>query len=134
MTQFPSSKPCFRCGEIKILADFYKHPRTADKRLGKCKECAKSDVSANYWKNRDHYIEYERKRGHIRNGKPAKNIPWGPRRSAPGTARRKLDPKPCEICGSEKKVEAHHDDYNKPLEVNWLCRKHHLALHGKVAF
>ena len=32
--------------------------------------------------------------------------------------------KPCEICG-ELKVEAHHDDYSKPLEVIWLCKRHH---------
>ena len=31
---------------------------------------------------------------------------------------------PCEVCG-EVKVEAHHEDYSKPLEVNWLCEKHH---------
>lgn len=35
---------------------------------------------------------------------------------------------PCEVCG-EKKVDAHHDDYTKPLDVRWLCRKHHLELH-----
>jgi hypothetical protein len=31
---------------------------------------------------------------------------------------------PCEVCGTEK-VEAHHDDYAKPLEVRWLCKPHH---------
>ena len=37
---------------------------------------------------------------------------------------------PCEVCGHEK-VDAHHDDYSKPLEVRWLCRQHHAELHAK---
>lgn len=37
---------------------------------------------------------------------------------------------PCEKCGSEK-VEMHHDDYDKPLQVRWLCRECHLELHGE---
>lgn len=28
------------------------------------------------------------------------------------------------FCGKIK-VEAHHEDYSKPLEVIWLCKKHH---------
>ena len=35
---------------------------------------------------------------------------------------------PCERCG-EQKVEAHHDDYSKRLEVRWLCIKHHNLQH-----
>lgn len=38
---------------------------------------------------------------------------------------------PCEICGDEKS-EAHHDDYMKPLEVRWLCRKHHVEHHNII--
>lgn len=39
--------------------------------------------------------------------------------------------KPCEVCGA--KAEAHHDDYDKPTEIRWLCRQHHLEHHRKEA-
>jgi len=34
-------------------------------------------------------------------------------------------------CGNPK-TEAHHPDYSKPLEVQWLCRKHHKREHAKL--
>ena len=40
----------------------------------------------------------------------------------------KLVKESCIICGNEK-VHGHHQDYSKPLEVIWLCAKHHKALH-----
>ncbi len=39
--------------------------------------------------------------------------------------------KPCEICNEIDNIEAHHDDYAKPLEVRWLCRTHHFEHHSK---
>lgn len=35
---------------------------------------------------------------------------------------------PCVECGNENSF-AHHEDYSKPLEVIWLCRKHHREKH-----
>lgn len=40
----------------------------------------------------------------------------------------KMTRKPCVVCGFSP-AEGHHDDYDKPLEVEWLCMKHHRALH-----
>jgi hypothetical protein len=42
--------------------------------------------------------------------------------------RLKITKKPCEKCGSVKS-EMHHQDYTKPLLVEWLCRTCHLNLH-----
>jgi hypothetical protein len=39
---------------------------------------------------------------------------------------------PCVVCGKTDYVEAHHTDYSKPLEVQWLCYEHHLEAHGKT--
>lgn len=35
---------------------------------------------------------------------------------------------PCSVCNNQKS-EAHHEDYSRPLDVVWLCRKHHAELH-----
>jgi rRNA maturation protein Nop10 len=39
-----------------------------------------------------------------------------------------LKPQPCQECGSNK-TQAHHPDYSRPLDVEWLCAKHHRARH-----
>ena len=43
----------------------------------------------------------------------------------------KIIKQPCSVCGTLKNIQAHHPDYNEPLEVVWLCRKHHMELHSK---
>lgn len=39
-----------------------------------------------------------------------------------------LTRQPCETCSAEP-TEAHHDDYEKPLDVRWLCKSCHRAWH-----
>lgn len=44
----------------------------------------------------------------------------------------KLKKLSCEECGN-KKSQAHHEDYSKPLEVIWLCSIHHTERHKKLS-
>lgn len=44
----------------------------------------------------------------------------------------KVKQRPCEVCGSINSV-AHHEDYSKPLDVWWLCRKHHKMRHYELS-
>ena len=41
-------------------------------------------------------------------------------------------PDGCERCGKEGPTDAHHADYGKPLEVEWICRQCHRAEHMEV--
>ena len=40
----------------------------------------------------------------------------------------KLARQSCQVCGSPD-AHAHHPDYGKPLDVWWLCVKHHKLIH-----
>jgi hypothetical protein len=42
-----------------------------------------------------------------------------------------LIPEPCLFCDAPK-TEGHHHDYSKPLDVTWLCKRHHGLAHRIV--
>jgi ribosomal protein S27AE len=143
-------KTCFKCDEHKPLDEFYAHPMMADGTLNKCKTCAKADSSRRYnekiadptWKIKEmerQRIKERKRRALGLSVKPALHCQkdWQLRNPhkiqaarAVGNAVRagKLTRKPCEQCGNPK-VQAHHDDYSKPLEVRWLCVPCHAAHH-----
>jgi ribosomal protein S27AE len=127
-------KKCFKCGNTKPITEFYRHSEMSDGHLNKCKLCARLDVRKNRRENIKHYEEYERSR--IREwGTRAQYRKRNPEKykaqTAVGNAIRdgKLIKGLCEICGASN-VQAHHDDYNEPLDVIWLCAKHHVWIHG----
>ena len=43
-----------------------------------------------------------------------------------------LKRQPCERCGSEVNIHAHHEDYSRPLDVIWLCRTCHGLRHREI--
>ena len=55
------------------------------------------------------------------------------RRTREATARRikvgLLIKQPCEVCGTNQNIQAHHDDYNEPMKIRWLCSWHHAEHH-----
>jgi hypothetical protein len=137
-------KTCFKCGVTQPLESFYKHPGTADGRLGKCKSCAKADVAANRAKNIDYYRAYDSERAKLpERAKAAAAISkaWRQEDSRRMAAHNKvtravrtggLVRQPCCVCGSEKSM-AHHESYDRPLEVVWYCQVHHKARHKQMA-
>lgn len=130
-------KACFKCKVAQPFENFYKHPQMADGHLGKCKECNKRDVRENYEKRREQYLAYDKRRYRERPERragieasktkhPGKEKARIQLRSAVSSGR--IVKQPCETCGNVR-VDGHHDDYAKPLEVRWLCRKHHMEWH-----
>jgi len=45
-----------------------------------------------------------------------------------------IKPHHCSVAGcTNTDIQAHHDDYTKPLDVKWLCVQHHIELHKSRA-
>lgn len=153
MEEASPTKRCFKCGETKPLSEFYKHPEMSDGHVNKCKDCNKKDVIENRLKREEYYNAYDRVRSTLPHRKAAKSE-YGKRESvkerkrvnckksyekfperkaantAVGNAVRDglLTKLPCWICG-ELDVQGHHPDYDSPLDVVWLCTKHHAEIH-----
>ena len=116
--KIPSEKRCSKCK--KILPIFMFNGLNA-----KCKECYRlynrtiKRRKYNYQWRKEHNYD---KKGFPRIRRNAKQ------RVIMAVKRGTIIKLPCGICGNSK-VEGHHEDYNKPLEVVWLCNKHHRERH-----
>lgn len=146
-------KACKTCSATKEETDFYANDKS-------CKECRKGKVRAHRAANLDRIQAYDRQRGQDQNRKQANRENYFRRTSttegrdrefarsrawmasnrdkrdahiAVGNALRDgyLTRQPCERCGDEQS-NAHHEDYSKKLEVNWLCKPCHGARHREI--
>lgn len=142
------NKICTLCLVKKPVSEFYSYFRTARNKTiltSRCKECFKKKV-LDYVKTpigRIKHRKWARNWAKTENGKKFYHARTVKRRKIDrekclcrqrfngyiyrGTIKRQ----PCSICKKEN-AHAHHENYNKPLEVIWLCRTHHLMHHNQI--
>jgi hypothetical protein len=137
------SKKCFKCNAVQPLSEFYAHSAMADGHINKCKTCAKKDVLIHRGKNLEKIRAYDRKRGKLAHRIALRAIvtkAWraeDKRRSKAHNAVRKsilngkLYKANCAKCNDAKSV-AHHEDYDKTLQIIWLCTICHKQRHKEI--
>ena len=140
-----SSKICFKCNKTLPLTEFYKHFAMGDGHLNKCKECTKKDVLLHRQNNIERIRAYDNKRAKLPHNKAAHVANTRKRRSedsrymrahnAVARAVKKgiLIKTNCQWCDREDNVHGHHDNYDEPLKVMWLCPVCHRQRHNELA-
>lgn len=146
---------CIKCDKEKPDSEYYRSTIRANG-TGECKSCTRARVIANREAKIDYYREFDRKRANLPHRVQARKeyaqTPQGKQKITEikknyqknHPSRRKavnavnnavrdgllIKPKNCQCCGVEaKSIEGHHCDYNKPLDVMWLCGPCHKEWH-----
>ena len=117
-------KTCFKCGRTLPLDEFYRHPAMSDGHLGKCKDCAKADAKRR--RDEDPAADLETRLRACAKNPTRKNAHMALDAAVRAGAIER--PTVCSGCGctdAEHRIEAHHHDYAKPLDVIWLCTPCH---------
>lgn len=154
-------KACNRCGDRKATTEFYRNCKASDGLTTLCKSCIKESQQQYREANAERLREYDRSRSrkpqrieaarrrHLSAGsnpetqarRRANHKKWAAQNSQKLAAEMaaknavrdgKLFRQPCERCGTTKHVHAHHEDYSKPLDVMWLCPRHHGERHREI--
>ena len=133
-----SERRCPRCGVISPAASFQKLNRFGGP-IGWCRTCMRDYGQRRYY-GLPALPALPKPSPELRRERSARNMARH-RKTHPDRMRARnaitiavasgtVVQQPCDICGGNG--EAHHDDYSKPLEVRWLCRKHHVEEHLRI--
>jgi hypothetical protein len=134
------SKACTRCMRVKSLDLYYSDKRASDGKCSQCKECNKEQAWLWRTRRKDHVnslkrawrkanpdkVRKETREQRAKNPKAYKARTAVANALATGKLKKSL----CAFCLNSK-VQAHHLDYSKPLEVVWLCAEHH-GMHHRL--
>lgn len=150
-------KTCTKCKKTLPLDLFYRNRSAPDGRHSQCAECMKANTRRYMKQHREERRQYQRQyAAKFPERIEESNRKWRERhpdrhqqahradreihvmevvaRRAVKAAKANgtLVPQSCERCGSTTRIEAHHEDYSKPLDVNWLCSGCHGDRHKEI--
>lgn len=113
------------CNKTKPPIFFHKDKTRSTGLSSKCKDCMRA---ARRQRRKDDPKKYSAdSRRWKRNNKPKEQA-----HKAVARAIKKgvlIKPVVCPQCGSSVKIEGHHDDYAKQLDVIWVCQRCHNKIH-----
>ena len=114
-------KQCTKCKKTHDISFFNKHGIGSPYLRSWCKNC--NSISITYSQRAEYLKKYSkdyRKNPENQNKIKARQIIIQAIRHQTITR-----PTKCSQCSSNANIEAHHEDYSKPLEIIWLCKKCH---------
>jgi hypothetical protein len=127
--------PCRKCGGWFPKEEYYTDNRHKNGKFGGirgwCKKCTLAQHQKEYMQKPEN-IQKERARSLVR-GKTLQAKCRGILNDAIRTGKI-VKPKFCPECGISdevRRIEAHHDDYYRPLEIKWKCSQCHAKLRKK---
>jgi len=129
-------KICGRCGVCLDATEFNKNRRKADGLQRCCKPCQVAlnrESSERHPETRRASILRDRAKHGDRPSKRSVEYKQRARRTVYKAilAGRLTRPDQCSSCGNrEAQIHAHHGDYEKPLDITWLCPRCHGRLHA----
>lgn len=122
----PVAKVCSKCGEEKSFSCFEPRKTAPDGLRGQCRPCRNLAPNRRETFRKKRKTSEQNKKYATENAKKTKAHRLANAAIKVGAIVRQ----PCEVCG-ELKVYAHHCDYDRPLDVMWLCAHHHGAWHSE---
>jgi len=137
-------KTCRNCSVKKSVTDFYQMGNAAaGARDCICKECVKAYQKQRALLKQDEISAANKSYNQVRNLTHRETLREQTRKwraehpraykaqTAVGNAirDRKLQRGVCQLCANPK-AQAHHKDYDRPLDVVWLCSRCHLRIHA----
>lgn len=130
---------CNKCGIEKDDAEYYPRNKV-------CKECTKNRVSAYVKTEKGKEVKRKAAKRYAgtESGRQAQAKADANYKGRATTKKKQLakwavkrainsgllERKPCEQCGSHE-VVGHHDDYDRQVDVRWLCQLHHRQWHAE---